>query len=258
MPDHFPPPYAYQDQIVEEEGELLLYRFHGWLSSLSADVKLRHLGKPRDLERALLYIEARDPARARLLHGALQMMGALLDEATDLVNDGIHWPTVEAFYCPCEDDFHDTPGQWLALGQAHGSVGNAPVVIETPAPAEVVTSGEAAPSEDAAAAPCPPAPIEKPTRRASASSLRSLGRSLRTECEFEKRRFYAIARKHDLPTDANAAPAIRKALSELLGEPIASRKQLTARQWSLAASSLETEDLHWDAPKAKPKAAPCP
>ena len=100
MPNHFPPPYAYQDQIVEEEGELLLYRFHGWLSSLSADVKLRHLGRPRDLERALLYIEARDPTRARLLHGALQMMGALLDEASDLVNDGIHWPTVEAFLLP--------------------------------------------------------------------------------------------------------------------------------------------------------------
>lgn len=248
MPDHFPTPYCLEDQIVEEDSEFLLYRFHSWLGSLSMDIKLRHLGKPRDLEKAMRYLEARDPARARLMRGALQMMGALVDEASALLEDSIHWPTIEAFYCPSEDGFIDTPGQWLALGQTQNSAEGAPAVAEVPAPVEVPTS--------------PPAPAEKPRRRASASSLRSLGRELRTECEFEKRRFYAIARKHELPTDAGAAPAIRKALSDLLGEPIASRKQLTARQWSLAASSIETEDLYWEAsprPKAQPpKAAPRP
>jgi hypothetical protein len=83
-----------------------------------------------------------------------------------------------------------------------------------------------------------------------------LGRELRTELEYEKRRFYATAREHDLPTGPQAAVAIRAALSEMLGEPIATRKQLTARQWSLAASSIVTEDLYWEAPAPTPKRQP--
>lgn len=252
MPDYFPLPYHPHDQIVEEENELLLYRFHGYLSSLSCDVKLRHLGRPRDIERAITYLEARDPARARLMRSALQLMGSLLDEATELLNDGIHWPTIEAFFCPSEDGFVDTPGQWLAVGQTPAlpaSASTSPNGAEIPAPVEVT------PQQAPEATPAP-SPAPKPSRRSSAAGLRSLGRELRSECEYEKRRFYAIAGKHELPTDQSAAPAIRQALSELLGEPIASRKQLTARQWSLAASAIETEDLYWEAPKSKPKAAP--
>ena len=70
------------------------------------------------------------------------------------------------------------------------------------------------------------------------------------------RRFYAIAHAHGLPTGDGASEPMRAALSQLLGEPIASRKQLTARQWSLAASSIETEDLHWEVPSPRPKAQP--
>ncbi len=249
MPDYFPQPYAYQDQIVEEESELRLYRFHGWLSSLSQDVKLRHIAAPRDLERAIAYLDIKEPARARLLRGALQMMGSLLDEATELLNDGIHWPTVEAFFCPPQDGFIDTPGHWLMHGQEP----------QPPCPEIAASNGHATPAlvEATPESTTEAAPLAKPSRRSSAAGLRSLGRTLRTECEYEKRRFYAIAGKHELPTDQSAAPAIRKALSELLGIPIASRKQLTANQWALAASSIETEDLYWEAPTAKPKAAPC-
>lgn len=252
MPDYFPQPYTLHDQIVEEESELRLYRFHGWLCSLSQDVKLRHIAAPRDLERAISYLDIKDPARARLLRGALQMMGSLLDEATELLNDGIHWPTVEAFFCPPEEGFIDTPGQWLERGQEPPS----------PCPAIAASNGGAVPALIAATpeaeTTAEDTPVAKPTRRSSAAGLRSLGRSLRTECEFEKRRFYAIAGKHELPTDQSAAPAIRKALSELLGIPVASRKELTANQWALAASAIETEDLYWEAPKSKPKAAPQP
>ena len=72
-----------------------------------------------------------------------------------------------------------------------------------------------------------------------------MGKSLRSELQCEQRRFFAIAGKHHLPTDKGSAKSIREALSQLLEIPIKSRADLTARQWALAGSAIETGDLSW-------------
>ena len=242
MPHH--PPAEFKNHqtpdLLTDEGEILLYLLHSKLSSLAFDVQPILCGRQREIEEALDYLEKRDPTRARLMRRSLHLAGAILHEAASLLNDGIHWPTIEAMYCPPDDGFIDSPGAWAALAhiQAQNTQnGSAPSAVDPPEPA--------APDETPSAV-----ILEKPIRRAAA--LRSLGRSLRTERESEMRRFYAIAREHGLPTGSHAADAIRAALSELLGEPITSRKQLTARQWGLAGSSIETQDLFWEvAPKSK-------
>lgn len=233
---------------ITEEGEILLYSLHGMLAALTLDMKVTPRGEPRDTRAALNYLFTKDKDRARMVHDCLYMARVLLEEASTLVDAGLDWKTIEELYCPperefspfedIEDGFIDSPGSWLIIGQANGeSACNSP-------PIPAVFAVQPAPEIT------PPEVTPQPVRRASKAARRSLGRELRTECEHEKRRFYAIAQQHGFPTGAQAAPAIRAALSEMLGEPIASRKQLTARQWSLAASSIVTEDLYWEAPAA--------
>lgn len=238
-----------------EDGELLLYGLQGMLSSLALDMKITPQGMPRDIQAALSYLEGRDPASGRVLRYCLNMATLAIEEARAVLDSGIDWNTIEALYHPTEDNFIDCPGHWYAIGQAeaqsarNGARSPAPIY---PTPADFATPEAAEPIAESE-----PAPAPQPIRRASKGALRSLGRELRSETENEKRRFYAIAKEHGLPTGTNAADAIRAALSELLKEPIASRKQLTARQWGLAASSIETEDLYWEAPQPKrqPRAA---
>lgn len=239
-----PPEHLQPTDPITEEGEILLYGLHGMLSTLSIDMKVTPRGEPRDIQTALEYLQTKDQARAYMVNDCLYMARVLIEEATTLLDEGIHWKTIEELYCPTEEDFIDCPGTWIKIGQAEAQAAcNSP-----PIPAEFAV---------------PPAPevvpdvAPQPVRRASKGALRSLGRELRTECEHEKRRFYATAREHGLPTGPSAAAPIRAALSELLGEPIASRKQLTARQWGLAASSIVTEDLFWEtpAPMRQPRAA---
>lgn len=252
MPHHPPTQIEYPNPTapITEDGEILLYGLQGMLSALSLEMKVTPRGEPRDTQAALNYLFTKDKDRARMVHDCLYMARVLLEEASTLVDAGIDWKTIEALYCPTEDDyFIDCPGYWLKIGQDAGeSACNSP-----PIPAEFAVPPA---PECAAPAETPPA-APQPTRRVSKGALRSLGRELRTELEHEKRRFYAIAHQHGLPTGPQAAVAIRAALSELLGEPIATRKQLTARQWGLAGSSIETEDLFWEAPppKRQPRAA---
>lgn len=69
------------------------------------------------------------------MRGCLNMAVALLEETNTLLDGGIHWPTVEEFYCPGEEGFVDSPGHWEALGQARGA--GALVAPEPDAPEEV-------------------------------------------------------------------------------------------------------------------------
>ena len=69
--------------------------------------------------------------------------------------------------------------------------------------------------------------------------LASLGRTLKRESESEKRRFYAIAGEHGLPTDKSAKGAIFEALSEPLSEEIISHRQHDANKWGRAASAIQ-------------------
>jgi hypothetical protein len=236
------------EHALNDDGEMLLYGFHGWMLSLAMDLKFGRKMQPDDVEKSLAYLDDKDPARARLVRGCLHLIGVMVEEATTLLDHGIHWPTIEAMFCPDEDGFLDTPNHWIAIGQGQcqeeGQRQNTQIVH-----AEIVE-----PDNEKAPPALPPA--EAPRRRASANALRSLGRSIRSEVEYEKRRFYAIARDHGLATDSSAAPYIRAALSELLGEPVASRKQLTARQWGFAASSIQTEDLLWSVPAPRPRGRP--
>lgn len=241
--------------LTTEDGELLLYGLHGMLSSLALDMKITPRGMPRDIQAALSYLEDRDPASGRVLRYCLNMATLAIEEASAVLDSGINWNTIEALYHPTEDNFIDCPGHWYAIGQAEAQ--SARNGARSPGPAHPTPADFATPEAAEPIAAPEPAAAPQPTRRASKGALRSLGRELRSETENEKRRFYAIAKEHGLPTGSNAGDAIRAALSQMLGEPIASRKQLTARQWGLAASSIETEDLFWEAPapKRQPRAA---
>jgi len=77
------------------------------LSILASEMKLD--SPPPELETALTYLEAKDPARARLMRYCLGTMSAALNETSTLLDDGIDWARVEAFYCPPEDGFIDSP-----------------------------------------------------------------------------------------------------------------------------------------------------
>jgi hypothetical protein len=233
---------------LDEAGELNLSSLQGFLYSTQGEFSMASLTARPDIVEALRYLEEKEPVRAALVRRCLGMVASLLNEAAVILNDGIDWPTVESWLCPIDEGFLDIPQEWFASAIARAEAEreqerqeqeeqNAPLM--PPKLAELVNEG-----------------LTLPTPRKAA--LRSLGRSLRDEREREMRRFYAIAQKHGLVTGAHAGDAIRAALSQLFEIPIASRKDLTASQWSKAASALETEDLLWEvkpAPKAAPKAA---
>jgi len=244
---------------LHDEGELDLYHLHGLLVKLHADLHPALPDAQRAIVEALRYLETKDLTRAEVVGRLLKLAAFALDEASDLVQGGIHWPTVEAFFCPPEQ-FVDTPQNWLAVGtangQTNGQTNGGSGGAETPGPDAQSTTDTPAGANGSAAngvtGEMPPAlaalvaqglPALSPTREAAAR--RRVGRSLRAECEAEKRRFYKIATEHGLPTGPEAAVAIRAALSELFGVAIQSRKELTAKQWGQAASAIETEDLTW-------------
>ncbi len=202
----------------------------------------------------------------------------MAQEATELLSEGMDWATIERLFAPDEGEFQDSPQHWLAIARSPSRpvqivTPAAPVTIEATTPAEATV---AAPSKPTAKDPVPdrttlypeeaahpedvwpdPMPPRDPLPAPRKASLQKHGRTLRNECNAEQRRFYAIAGAHGLPTATAAGDAIREALSELFQIPIASRRELTARQWSQAASAIETHDLHWTTqPKhPKPKAA---
>lgn len=89
---------------INDEGELNLSRLHRMLFSLAMELKPAQAETRRDMKEMLGVLEAKDPARARLVRSCLRMARSLVNEAADLVSEGIDWAAVEAFYCPPKDE----------------------------------------------------------------------------------------------------------------------------------------------------------
>jgi|GEM_PF-5431212 len=231
---------------LSDDGELNLYHLLNRLVALHGELSPPLPSTQPGINEAVQYLQSKDATRGEMVRRCLDLAGYLVNEAATLLNTGIDWPTVEAWLCP-EEEFVDTPQQWLAIGQAQTQ---APTAADQPTPRLETQSPEA--KETAPRPELPPAlaalvqqglPPLPPAREQAAR--RSLGQALRLDRDSEQRRFYAIARAYGLPTGPEAAPAMRAALSALFEIPINSRKELTARQWGQAASAIETEDLQW-------------
>lgn len=235
---------------ANDEGELSLYKLQGMLHCLAMDLKPTLHGPRRDVGEALRFLDAKDPALARLVQRCMLLASDIVNVAADQLNGGIDWSTIEELYCPSDDDFQDTPEQWHLIGQAaahraqNGHTqngqpqnGHAPAeaLAAQPAPFALVP-----PPQEVPTAEMPPAP--------SQAALRRLGKSIRLDNEKEKRRFYAVARDTGLPTGENAKGAMFEALSKLFGETLTSHSQLDEIRWSKATSALHTRDLFWFAP----------
>jgi hypothetical protein len=227
-----------------DEGELNLYYLHSFLLDLKRElIGLQEL-EPEDVVDTFRYLKAKDPERAAIVNQRISMATLLMSDAAELVSECMHWANVEAQFCPVEEaeEFHDTPQNWFAVArgqikpEGHSSNGASAPPTPEPPPKE---APEAAPESTAVAM-----PLQAP----SSGALRRHARTLRSECEREKRRFYAIAGKHGLPTGREAGQAIRDALAQLFERPIQSRTELSAMDWSKAASALETDDLTWEVP----------
>jgi hypothetical protein len=248
---HRPPPNAAPHQeptLLDDEGEVALYKLQGMLISLAMDLKPCASGVRRDAAEALAYLKAKDPARARTVLRCLYMASDLVNVAADQLNEGIDWATIEGLYAPRDEhDFIDTPGHWYAQARAgaqnghngNGQNGHAPTGA-SPLAAELPTLTSFLEPPPAPTAELPPAP--------SKVALRRLGKSIRSDNEKEKRRFYAVARDSGLPTGEHARDAMFAALSQLFGETLTSHSQLDEIRWSKATSALHTRDLFWFAP----------
>ena len=177
---------------LRDEGELNLYLLHNLLCVNHVEINPDLLDARREIVETLRYLNEKEPVRAALVRRCLSMAAALVSEAAALVNEGMHWPTVEALLCPPEEAFAAPVIGHAGTDQSNGA-GTPAEPLEAPPPA--------APSK---------------------AALRRHGRSLRDECEQEKRRFYAIAQKHGLPTGLEAGDAIRAALADLFNIPITS------------------------------------
>lgn len=256
-PHHNPTTETAQPETLNQandEGELSLYKLQTMLHCLAMDLK-PVLESTRDTGAALRFLKAKDPALARLVCRCMLLASDLVNVAADQLNEGIDWSTIEELYCPSDDDFHDTPEQWHLIGQAaaqrthNGHPQNGQ-------PHNGQTHNGHAPTEALPAQPAPfalvPPPFELPGAELppapSKAALRRLGKSIRSENEKEKRRFYAVARDTGLPTGDNARDAIFEALSKLFGETLTSHSQLDEIRWSKATSALHTRDLFWFAP----------
>ena len=233
---------------ANDEGELSLYKLQGMLHCMAMDLKPA-LDSTRDASEALRFLKAKDPALARLVCRCMLLASDLVNVAADQLNEGIDWSAVEELYCPPEEEFQDTPEIWHIIAQAkarrahngqtpNGQTPNGHAPSEAleaqPAPFALVPPQEV-PADDLPAAP-------------SKAALRRLGKSIRSDNEKEKRRFYAVARDTGLPTGDNARDAIFEALSKLFGETLTSHSQLDEIRWSKATSALHTRDLFWFAP----------
>ena len=216
----------------DDEGELALYYLHNLLHTTHFKLHPPTLTQRAEIAGALSYLDSKDPTRAALVRRCLRMAAVMAKEATELLNESVDWPTVERLFSPSEDEFRDSPQNWLAVARCDAARPQSPHDEPPAAP------------EPAAAALPPPA---------NKASLRRHGRTLRSECEAEKARFYAIARDHGLPTGEAAADAMREALSDLFQTPNIRRRDMTARQWSKAASAIETGDLFWTMQPQRPR-----
>lgn len=249
-PPAFAPP---ADFPPRDEGELALYHWHSTLILAQSELCPVLPRARQELAETLRYLEEKDPVRAELVRRCVHLAGHLIEEAAGLLNEGIHWPTVETLYCPpeqllAEEPFLDTPQNWLAVGQAKAETKVEANGRQTPE-SQTGKTQTAPPMPESSMPPALAALVQRglpplsPTREVAAR--RSLGSALKMDRDAEQRRFYAIAREHGLPTGPEAAPAMRAALSQLFGIPVESRRDLTARQWGQAASAIETQDLLW-------------
>ena len=178
---------------------------------------------------------------------------ALTPEATVTVDDAVDYDAIAELYHPSEDNFIDTPATWPVIGRAKAQCasngdghanGNGHYNGSAPARRVAAVTIEPAAEEIAAPAATPPDPKAEP-KTANRARLASLGRTLKRDQESEKRRFYAIARDHGLPTGKGARDALFAALSELFGEELTSHNHLDANKWGRAASAVQMNELCW-------------
>jgi hypothetical protein len=241
LPPLPPPPAAVAFNPRGEE-ELNLYHLQQALLSAQAQLAPGAAQAQQPMTQAIRYLEEKNPARAELVSRTLKMAGWLVGQAAELVNEGIHWPSVEAQVCP-EEAFRDTPQNWSVVARANvqnanGQAPEAHAAQEDAAPAAETQEPEWVKrlAKDA------------PAHLPSKASLARLGRSLRSDTEAERRRFYDAAKDLGLSTTPEAEPAMFAAISALLGEKITRKSHMNAVKWSKAASALATEDLVWQAP----------
>lgn len=262
-PDQSPQSVAASRFPPADEGELNLYYLHSFFLDLKRELMMVQDVEATQIVDTFRYLRAKDPERYAIVKQRISMATMLLNDAAHLVSECMHWANVEAQFCPIEEteEFHDTPQSWLNVGkqQAQEQIQqqtpeqrnghHAPAV--TPQPAAVPepnVAPEATSETTATEFPAPPKP----------SALRRHARTLRNDRDREMRRFYAIAGNCGLPTGPEAGPAIRAAFSQLLEKPIASRKDITAMEWSKGASALDTGDMVWHLDEAAPVPAKRP
>jgi hypothetical protein len=245
----------------DDEGELNLYYLHDLLADIKGELWRLQDVEPEQIVATFAYLKAKDPERAALVRRWISMATLLMSDAAHMVGECIHWGRVEAQLCPFDENeaFWDTPQNWLAVGQQRAGQTAIPAATEAAANEPTAEPREEEPPSATPSdlTPSTPTPAPIPTYVPPApAALRRHARTLRSECEREKRRFYAIAGKHGLPTGREAAHAIRGALSQLFDRPISSRKELSASDWSKAASALDTGDLCWEIPGYPASALP--
>lgn len=252
----------------EDETELKLYQLQTKLHRLAVELRLKSPSSDMDMKETLRPLHRRDPEGTRMIVDHLRLAASALDKACKLMQPRIDWQQVELFFYPPEGGFIESPGAHLAVAFAaaqrsgrngfgleaehsngHHQNGTIPSNGHHNGHAAVVVTAAAPATPEPARAEAPlPEPIKAPRREPTQAQLASYGRSLRSACEREKRRFYSMAKERGLPTDKSAEKAMKQALSEYLGEEITSRTQMDEHRWSKAASAVYTEDLTWSAP----------
>jgi hypothetical protein len=82
----------------------------------------------------------------------------------------------------------------------------------------------------------------------TAPARQAVRQQIHQDREREKQRFLALAGQRGLPVGRKASRPMLRALALYLRIPLESRRDLSARQWALAAEGLETGELNWEAP----------
>ena len=255
-PIYQPSPQYAGDILESYEIELALYKLHEQMFGVAAQSR----AALRDARPILQQLNERDPDRARRAAECFRLAVSLLREATVTIGDAVDWDAIAELYHPSEEHFIDTPATWPVMARAHTHSStncNGNCNGHGSAPTRRVAAVTVEPVEEAAAPAAQPTEKAEP-KTASRARLSSLGRTLKRDQESEKRRFYAIAKDHGMPTGKTARAAIFAALSELFGETLTSHSQLDAGKWGRAASAVQMQELCWTATSNAPTSAPQP
>lgn len=217
--------------------EIDAWALYGHLQQLHSEL---HPAQPElgaSFADALRHLQSRDAGAAREVQALVKGASRHLKRAFGRLEEILEAPRPPG--AEGEEEFD--PFEDMEAGEVrHSAEHSAP---EKDAAINGSAANGAATSESATTPSAEPATPLSPTRQAAAR--RTVGRTLRSELQFEKDRFSKAAKSQELLLGRGQEKAMLTAIAAYLELPITSKRDLSSHQWARLASAIETQNLRW-------------